>query len=117
MRTGYFIGVALVLALAGCHKGVDKAAEQKAAAGQILQGSASDAMLPYDTVKSHPPLAPRVDCSAHEDAPDAPTQESAASEAAASEAAAPASDTPTHDTPTHDAPTKAASAPLIPAGA
>ena len=117
MRTGYFIGVALVLALAGCHKGVDKAAEQKAAAGQILQGSASDAMLPYDTVKSHPPLAPRVDSSAHEDAPDAPTQDNAASEAAAPASDISAHDTPTHDTPTHDAPTKAASAPLIPAGA
>ena len=29
------------------------------AANEILPGSASDAMLPYDTVRSQPPLAPR----------------------------------------------------------
>lgn len=28
-------------------------------ANEILPGSASDAMLPYDTVRSQPPLAPR----------------------------------------------------------
>ena len=55
--------LALVLAtaaLAGCGK--DKAADPKAqAAGEVLPGSISDAMLPLDTVRSQPPLAPRAE--------------------------------------------------------
>lgn len=53
------IGVAAVLAVAlsACHS------QQKAGhgevSGQILPGSISDAMLPYDAVKSKAPLAPR----------------------------------------------------------
>jgi hypothetical protein len=47
----------LTLALAAC--GQDKKpASQGTAEGEILPGSASDAMLPYDTVQSQPPLAP-----------------------------------------------------------
>jgi len=49
--------VALPLATAAC-KGEKKAAEAADAEGEILPGSASDAMLPYDTVRSQPPLAP-----------------------------------------------------------
>lgn len=45
----------LPLALAACGK---KDASDKAAGGEILPGSASDAMLPLDTVRSQPPLAP-----------------------------------------------------------
>jgi hypothetical protein len=48
---------ALSLALAAC-QGEKKTARQDAAAGEILPGSTSDAMLPYDTVRSQPPLAP-----------------------------------------------------------
>ena len=46
----------MALALAGCG---DKTAPDKTAAagGQVLPGSASDAMLPQDTVRSQPPLA------------------------------------------------------------
>jgi len=76
-----------MLALAGCHKAPDKTAEQKNAAGQILQASASDAMLPYDTVKSHPPLAPRV----------IKTEGAAPGEAAAD--SAPAADSAASDAP------------------
>lgn len=44
-----------VLALAGCH---GKKASQSAAVGEILPGSASDAMIPLDSLRSRPPLAP-----------------------------------------------------------
>lgn len=48
---------ALPLALAACG---EKEADDKAnAAGEILPGSISDSMLPLDTVRSHPPLAPK----------------------------------------------------------
>jgi hypothetical protein len=47
----------LPLALAAC-KGEKKPAESRTAEGEILPGSASDAMLPLDTVRSQPPLAP-----------------------------------------------------------
>jgi len=49
--------IALPLATAAC-KGEKKAAQSANAEGEILPGSASDAMLPYDTVRSQPPLAP-----------------------------------------------------------
>ena len=48
----------LVLGMAGCKKQTEK---QVQAGGEILPGSASDAMLPLDTVTSQPPLAPKVD--------------------------------------------------------
>lgn len=47
----------LPLALAAC-QGEKKARQGGSAEGEILPGSASDAMLPYDTVRSQPPLAP-----------------------------------------------------------
>ena len=45
------------LALAGC-QGETKTPSGGGAQGEILPGSASDAMLPLDTVRSQPPLAP-----------------------------------------------------------
>lgn len=48
---------ALPLALAAC-QGEKKTAQQGTAAGEILPGSTSDAMLPYDSLRSQPPLAP-----------------------------------------------------------
>lgn len=48
---------ALAVALTAC-SGEKKASQQGTAAGEILPASASDAMLPYDTVRSQPPLAP-----------------------------------------------------------
>lgn len=70
------------LALAACGSGADKKQkDQRTAAGEILPGSASDAMLPYDTVRSQPPLAPR-----ETGKPGAKTGDA--------EAAAPASDAP-----------------------
>ena len=54
----------LPLALAGC-KDHKKPPETSTAQGEILPGSASDAMLPLDTVRSHPPLAPQATASGH----------------------------------------------------
>lgn len=45
----------VIVALAGCGK--EKAPQQAAAAGEILPRSASDDMLPYDTLQSQPSLA------------------------------------------------------------
>ena len=51
--------VALVL-LAACHEQkAAKSDDQRTAAGEVLSGSISDAMLPYDATTSTPPLAPR----------------------------------------------------------
>ena len=49
--------LSLVLGLAAC-KGSDKPAQDARAVGEVLPGSASDAMIPLDTVRSQPPLAP-----------------------------------------------------------
>ena len=59
-RLGWF-AAAITLTLCGCQQDAKKPAAKAEAGGEILPGSASDAMLPYDTVKSQPPLAPRTD--------------------------------------------------------
>ena len=49
-----------LLLLAACHGSkTAKSDDQRTAAGEVLSGSISDAMLPYDTATSQPPLAPR----------------------------------------------------------
>lgn len=45
-------------ALAACGSKEAKKPEGGASFGQVLPGSASDAMLPYDTASSAPPLEP-----------------------------------------------------------
>lgn len=46
--------------LAGCSaKKATKSDDQRTATGQVLPGSISDAMLPYDTATSTPPVAAR----------------------------------------------------------
>jgi len=47
--------IGLLLALSGC--GGQDSQAPKAAEGEVLPGSVSDAMLPYDTATSAPPLA------------------------------------------------------------
>lgn len=54
-----YLAVVPLLLLAACGKGAPD--RQVQAGGEILPGSASDAMLPLDTVTSAPPLAPRVE--------------------------------------------------------
>ncbi|MCP5385879.1 MAG: hypothetical protein H6916_03555 [Novosphingobium sp.] len=51
--------LALLLALGAC-KGGEKQQGAGKVEGEILPGSASDAMLPLDTVRSQPPLAPKA---------------------------------------------------------
>ena len=60
MRLRSFAPVLIALALlpAACKR---EAAPAGAAAGEILPGSASDAMLPADRVTSQPPLDPRAE--------------------------------------------------------
>jgi hypothetical protein len=53
---------AVLLALSGCGKEAKPVGGS--ADGEILPGSASDAMLPLDTVRSQPPRAPKPTASA-----------------------------------------------------
>jgi hypothetical protein len=50
-------------ALAGCQEKKQTPSSNATAMGEVLGGSASDAMLPVDTVRSKPPLAPMVEAS------------------------------------------------------
>lgn len=82
--------IALVLsaaALGACHRGADKQEGGKAG-GEVLEGSISDAMLPLDTVKSQPPLAPQAAASGKGAAQAGDTASAAASEAPAADAVA-----------------------------
>jgi len=80
---------ALAVALAGC-KGEEKPAQDARAAGEILPGSASDAMIPYDTIRSQPPLAPKPTGAAGSGAPrdggDAADEDAAEADASPPEA-------------------------------
>lgn len=58
--TAVLAACALALALGACNREPER---QQTAAGEILPGSASDAMIPLDTVRSEPPLAPRATAS------------------------------------------------------
>ena len=46
-----------LVALGGCHHAA-KNEDQRTAVGQVMSGSVTDAMLPYDTLRSQPQLAP-----------------------------------------------------------
>lgn len=86
----------LVLALAAC-KGEDMPEASGNASGEVLPGSASDAMLPLDTVTSQPPLAPKAEPADRPDllGADRPSSRPAAepsAKASAKTADAPASD-------------------------
>ena len=68
---------ALTAALGACHQG--QKAGHGEVSGQILPGSVSDAMLPYDAVKSKAPLAPREAAGSDNNGPDDAAADSAAS--------------------------------------
>lgn len=57
--------LSLALALGACQD-EKKATTAGSAGGEVLPGSASDAMLPVDQVRSQPPLAPKATASASE---------------------------------------------------
>ena len=53
------LALGVVAMLAACHGRIaGHGDDQRTAEGQVLHGSISDAMLPYDAVTSEPPLAP-----------------------------------------------------------
>jgi hypothetical protein len=91
--------LALPLVLAAC-QGEKKTAQRGTAEGEILPGSASDAMLPYDTVRSQPPLAPMPTASAKAggktggEADAEPSADGSDAAAEGSSAASPAAETP-----------------------
>jgi len=66
MKPG-LIAAAALLALTGCKGDAKKDAGAGKAQGEVLPGSASDAMLPLDTVKSQAPLAPKSEGGAGSD--------------------------------------------------
>ena len=82
-------------ALTGCQEKKQAAPSHATAVGEVLPGSASDAMLPVDTVRSQPPLAPKVEPSgsksdkAHASAKPAPGNDVVAEPAAEPPADAP----------------------------
>jgi hypothetical protein len=78
--------LAVSLTLPACGGGNDKKNDQRTAEGEILPGSISDAMIPYDTVRSQPPFEPKADAtSTAKGAPQSKT-DSAGGEAAAAPA-------------------------------
>ena len=100
MKHKTIAAAALVALLAACDSGTDGANDGRTAEGEVLGGTISDEMLPFDTVKSQsPPLRtePAGDAEATDtgegeesEAPaEPPTDETAADEAEA-EPAAPA---------------------------
>lgn len=80
-----------VILLAGCKEGTSGAID---APVPVLTGTVSDAMLPYDTVTSEPPLDPRAARSAKAGPDEAPATEAAAEEAPAEGAPAAAAAAP-----------------------
>ena len=81
MKTG-LVALVAVLALSGCKGDPQKDAGAGTAQGQVFPGSASDAMLPLDTVKSQAPLAPKAEGGAAGDAKDAKKAKASASPSA-----------------------------------
>lgn len=79
------VALALALPLGACK---DNANKQASASGQILPGSASDAMLPEDRLTSQPPLDPTAQRAGQTAA--GPEATATAPAEAAPEAAAPA---------------------------
>jgi hypothetical protein len=79
----------LTLAVAACHK---QAPQKGNVSGEILPGSASDAMIPEDRLTSQPPLDPgavrHADRGAEHDGTEAAQEDAAAAPAAAETKAA-----------------------------
>ena len=100
LRPVLVAGLAL-LALAGCQDKKQAAPGQAKAGGEVLPGSVSDAMLPVDTVRSQPPLAPK-------------SEPGAAKGGKASASDKPSSDSPQEADPAAEAPADAAPPPPPP---
>ena len=69
LPAGRAVALAACALLGACHSHPQaKGDDQRTAEGQILPHSISDAMLPYDTASSEPPLAPHAGPAAPTDA-------------------------------------------------
>lgn len=90
LRLALILTVPLALAACGSGGADKKQKDQRTAAGEILPGSASDAMLPYDTVRSQPPPAPKESRKPGAKANGAEEAEASASGASADVTAVPA---------------------------
>lgn len=79
----------LPLMLAACQGEAKKPdAGAQTAKGEILEGSISDAMLPVDTVRSQPPLAPKAsESDGSSDKPDKPDKADKAGKSPSGDAA------------------------------
>lgn len=65
MRSRLLLPLPAAIMLAACQAGSSDEDDGRAASGEVLEGTISDAMLPLDTVRSQPPLAePRAAASA-----------------------------------------------------
>ncbi|MFM5894831.1 MAG: hypothetical protein ACKOQM_10445 [Novosphingobium sp.] len=93
MKAGLILA-ACALALAGCKGDAKKDAGAGKAQGEVLPGSASDAMLPLDTVKSQAPLAPKSEGGEGGDAKGAKTKPGEKVSAGASDSGATEPDAP-----------------------
>lgn len=69
VKTGLVVGAMTLLAACGGNEAGDEAV---AGGGEVLEGTASDAMLPLATVTSQPPLAPPEPDTSARAATDAP---------------------------------------------
>jgi hypothetical protein len=78
MRALFILPVLAVLTGCGSQ---ETQAPAKPSFGEVLPGSASDAMLPYDTATSAPPLAPYQGSESSESEDTAPAPRTSASEA------------------------------------
>lgn len=97
--------LAVLLALGAC-KGGQKQQGAGNAQRQILPGSASDAMLPVDTVRSQAPLAPRSASTGKAEAAPEATDEAAPADGGPDAAAAPDKAAPGKTAPVKTAPVK-----------
>ena len=107
MKTG-LVALAAVVALSGCKGDPQKDAGAGTAQGQVLPGSASDAMLPLDTVKSQAPLAPASEGGAASDKNAKPGKRAHAPTAPATTSAVPSGAVPTSAATTGTAPVRPA---------
>jgi hypothetical protein len=87
------LGAAL-LCLAACGSASDEA-DQRTAVGEILPGSATDAMIKYDQLRSQPPLAKQTGTGGGGGADAEPAAGDAPSDAAQGEAVVPEDSDPT----------------------
>jgi hypothetical protein len=97
-----FVLAVAVTALVGCGSEKKPKAASGSAYGEVLPGSASDAMIPYDSVRSQPPLASGGGEPDERSAESKPKQRRAAPEAAVTPDGSDANDAPEQvpDSPT-----------------